>query len=93
MFVQGFQVLVEREWLEFGHKFADRCALGIYTEDTNERCPIFLQFLDCMHQLIKQFPCAFQFNEAFLVRCYLPYVISLIVETNKFKYMHNICVV
>ena len=67
MFMQGFRVLVEREWLEFGHKFADRCGIGQCSEDTNERCPVFLQFLDCVHQLLNQFPLAFQFNEAYLV--------------------------
>ena len=60
-------MLVEREWLEFGHKFADRCGVGRATEDINERCPVFLQWLDCVHQLLNQFPCAFQFNQAYLV--------------------------
>uniref|UniRef100_A0AAY4DN94 phosphatidylinositol-3,5-bisphosphate 3-phosphatase n=1 Tax=Denticeps clupeoides TaxID=299321 RepID=A0AAY4DN94_9TELE len=66
--MEGFQVLVETEWLEFGHKFADRCGHGENTEDLNERCPVFLQWLDCVHQLQRQFPCSFEFNEAFLVK-------------------------
>ncbi|XP_056887773.1 myotubularin-related protein 3 isoform X2 [Takifugu flavidus] len=66
--VEGFQVLVETEWLEFGHKFADRCGHGENSEDLNERCPVFLQWLDCVHQLQRQFPCSFEFNEAFLVK-------------------------
>ena len=61
-------MLVEKEWLEFGHKFADRCGQGLPTDDANERCPVFLQWLDCVHQLLYQFPCAFQFNEAYLVK-------------------------
>lgn len=65
---RGFQVLVQREWLEFGHKFADRCGLLGGCDDLNERCPVFLQFLDCVHQLMKQFPTAFQFNHAYLVK-------------------------
>uniref|UniRef100_A0A4W4FP31 phosphatidylinositol-3,5-bisphosphate 3-phosphatase n=1 Tax=Electrophorus electricus TaxID=8005 RepID=A0A4W4FP31_ELEEL len=64
---EGFQVLVETEWLDFGHKFADRCGHGENAEDLNERCPVFLQWLDCVHQLHRQFPCSFEFNEAFLV--------------------------
>ncbi|VDI78779.1 myotubularin-related protein 3/4 [Mytilus galloprovincialis] len=66
--LEGFQVLVEREWLDYGHKFGDRCGNGINTEDLNERCPVFLQWLDCVYQLYHQFPCAFQFNEAYLVK-------------------------
>ncbi|XP_066508495.1 myotubularin-related protein 3 isoform X2 [Hoplias malabaricus] len=66
--MEGFQVLVETEWLDFGHKFADRCGHGENAEDVNERCPVFLQWLDCVHQLQRQFPCSFQFNEAFLVK-------------------------
>ncbi|XP_035378000.1 myotubularin-related protein 3 isoform X2 [Electrophorus electricus] len=65
---EGFQVLVETEWLDFGHKFADRCGHGENAEDLNERCPVFLQWLDCVHQLHRQFPCSFEFNEAFLVK-------------------------
>ncbi|XP_028827223.1 myotubularin-related protein 3-like isoform X2 [Denticeps clupeoides] len=66
--IKGFQVLVQTEWLDFGHKFADRCGHGEDAEDLNERCPVFLQWLDCVHQLQRQFPCSFEFNEAFLVK-------------------------
>ncbi|XP_045145484.1 myotubularin-related protein 3 [Echinops telfairi] len=66
--IEGFQVLVEMEWLDFGHKFADRCGHGENADDLNERCPVFLQWLDCVHQLQRQFPCSFEFNEAFLVK-------------------------
>ncbi|XP_062240729.1 myotubularin-related protein 3 isoform X2 [Platichthys flesus] len=66
--IEGFQVLVETDWLDFGHKFADRCGHGENSEDQNERCPVFLQWLDCVHQLQRQFPCSFEFNEAFLVK-------------------------
>lgn len=65
--LQGFQVLVEREWLDFGHKFADRCGQTIGCDDPNERCPVFLQWLDCVHQLILQFRCSFQMSSAYLV--------------------------
>lgn len=65
---QGFQVLVESDWLDFGHKFGDRCGHQEKVEDQNEQCPVFLQWLDAVHQLLKQFPCLFEFNEAFLVR-------------------------
>lgn len=66
-FLQGFQVLVESDWLDFGHKFGDRCGHQENAEDQNEQCPVFLQWLDSVHQLLKQFPCLFEFNEAFLV--------------------------
>ncbi|XP_067295881.1 myotubularin-related protein 3 isoform X2 [Pseudorasbora parva] len=66
--IKGFQVLVETEWLDYGHKFGDRCGHGENADDLNERCPVFLQWLDCVHQLQRQFPCSFEFNEAFLVK-------------------------
>lgn len=65
--LQGFRVLVEREWLAFGHKFADRCGHS-GSDDPNERCPVFLQWLDCIHQLLFQFPCSFQFASTYLVK-------------------------
>lgn len=66
--MEGFQVLVESDWLDFGHKFGDRCGHQEKTEDQNEQCPVFLQWLDSVHQLLQQFPCLFEFNEAFLVK-------------------------
>ena len=63
-----FQVLVEKEWLDFGHKMGDRCGNAFSTSDLNERSPIFLQWLDCVHQLLLQFPCHFEFNLSFLVK-------------------------
>ena len=66
--LEGFQVLVEKEWLDFGHKFADRNGSAICTSDVNERSPIFLQWLDCVHQLMLQFPCNFEFNLSYLVK-------------------------
>ncbi|KAL2095066.1 hypothetical protein ACEWY4_009785 [Coilia grayii] len=66
--MEGFQVLVETDWLDFGHKFGDRCGHQENADDVSEQCPVFLQWLDCVHQLLKQFPCLFEFNEAFLVK-------------------------
>ncbi|TRY63705.1 hypothetical protein TCAL_00809 [Tigriopus californicus] len=65
---EGFQVLVEKEWLHYGHKMADRCGNPFADSDPNERCPIFLQWLDCVHQLLLQYPCHFEFNTSFLVK-------------------------
>ncbi|XP_037936813.1 myotubularin-related protein 3 isoform X2 [Teleopsis dalmanni] len=66
--VEGFRVLVEREWLSFGHKFADRCGHGPGSDELNERCPVFLQWLDLVHQLHKQFPCSFEFSMGYLIK-------------------------
>eukprot|EP01105_Mastigella_eilhardi_P004609 TRINITY_DN16152_c0_g1_i1.p1 TRINITY_DN16152_c0_g1~~TRINITY_DN16152_c0_g1_i1.p1 ORF type:complete len:555 (-),score=89.59 TRINITY_DN16152_c0_g1_i1:44-1708(-) len=57
---RGFCVLVEKEWLQMGHKFEDRLRRG------DEASPVFLQFLDCAAQLARQYPAAFQFTDAFL---------------------------
>eukprot|EP00727_Mastigamoeba_balamuthi_P009739 m51a1_g5388 putative myotubularin isoform x2 (3422) ;mRNA; f:19358-31913 len=62
--LRGFQVLVEKEWLSFGHKFTDRVAMG-HKKDS-EYSPIFVQFVDCVYQLLMQFPFSFEFNERFL---------------------------
>uniref|UniRef100_A0A1B0GAE2 Lateral signaling target protein 2 homolog n=1 Tax=Glossina morsitans morsitans TaxID=37546 RepID=A0A1B0GAE2_GLOMM len=65
---QGFRILVEREWLSYGHKFADRCGHGPGSDEVNERCPVFLQWLDLIHQIHKQFPCSFEFSMGFLIK-------------------------
>ena len=66
--LKGFQVLVDREWLCFGHKFADRCGNPPNAGDLTERSPIFLQWLDCVYQLMSQQPMAFEFTETFLLK-------------------------
>lgn len=65
--LNGFQVLVEKEWLSFGHKFAQRVGHGDKTYSDAERSPVFLQFMDCVWQMTQQFPTAFEFNEDFLI--------------------------
>jgi hypothetical protein len=63
----GFQVLIEKEWVAYGHKFLDRCNHISSQQLAKEESPIFLQFLDCVHQLLVQFPTQFEFNEKFLI--------------------------
>ncbi|CRK95414.1 CLUMA_CG008691, isoform A [Clunio marinus] len=66
--IDGFRILVEKEWLSFGHKFGDRCGHGVGSEETNERCPVFLQWIDCVHQIHRQFPCSFEFSISYLIK-------------------------
>jgi myotubularin-related protein 6/7/8 len=39
--IHGFQILIEKEWLMFGHKFSERC--GHTDHDPKEVSPIFTQ--------------------------------------------------
>ena len=60
----GFMVLLQKEWIGFGHCFRERlghdirCGCGNWLG--NGTGPIFLQFMDLVFQLIVQFPYAFQ---------------------------------
>ena len=96
--LQGFAVLVEKDWISFGHHFGARYGHTVpsrvpcvYTADEEddevgflsamqqrlnfsgsshgfkETSPVFDQFLDSVHQLQRQFPQHFQFNDAFLL--------------------------
>ncbi|XP_061620616.1 myotubularin isoform X2 [Phyllopteryx taeniolatus] len=111
--LKGLQVLIEKEWISFGHKFTSvrnftcvrpecrsGCLLGFAKNtavcvcvcacaracvclivlvrvqrighgDKNhadqDRSPIFVQFMDCVWQMSKQFPTAFEFNERLLL--------------------------
>eukprot|EP01012_Entosiphon_sulcatum_P062274 TRINITY_DN8849_c0_g1_i1.p1 TRINITY_DN8849_c0_g1~~TRINITY_DN8849_c0_g1_i1.p1 ORF type:complete len:803 (+),score=136.61 TRINITY_DN8849_c0_g1_i1:211-2409(+) len=108
--VNGFLVLVEREWVQFGHKFAERSGHMVAGEKADEwnelggepknapqaglweepdpmdarsqsgkkekegkpvgsfsqRSPIFIQWLDGVFQLLRQFPTAFEFTPTLL---------------------------
>lgn len=62
---EGFQVLVEKEWLSFGHPFQLRLSHG-EKADTQES-PIFIQFLDCVWQLLRVYPSHFEYVSEWLV--------------------------
>uniref|UniRef100_A0A8C4QHW5 Myotubularin-related protein 9 n=1 Tax=Eptatretus burgeri TaxID=7764 RepID=A0A8C4QHW5_EPTBU len=65
--LRGFLTLLEREWLQAGHPFQERCARSAYSTKTRQQAPSFLLFLDCCHQLLLQFPCSFEFSEELLI--------------------------
>ena len=58
------QTLVDKERLSFGHKFQHR--LG-HPDHPNDRSPIFFQFLDCVHQILTQYPTVFEFKLSYLL--------------------------
>jgi len=107
---EGFAVLIEKDWMSFGHRFGDRCGhtvpqrvqcvSGTNVDEDDEEvdggrgggggggflssmqqrlnfhgsshafketCPVFDQFLDTVHQLQRQFPSRFEFDEAYLL--------------------------
>ncbi|KAJ0470336.1 putative phosphoric monoester hydrolase [Helianthus annuus] len=115
--IKGFQALVEKDWLAFGHPFSDRAGMPSFsgsgsiplelsrhasspnitspspapapsspsssirqlstsltsqaplsnTQHSNSYSPIFLQWVDCVSQLLRMYPFAFEFSSAFLV--------------------------
>ena len=112
--IKGFAVLIEKDWVSFGHQFQERLGLlglGAHKHDmtppqhelvfdanipedervtdpvgashvlwgftksltqhfqagaASQRSPIFFQFLDCVAQLLRQFPERFEFTDTFL---------------------------
>ncbi|XP_076914563.1 phosphatidylinositol-3-phosphatase myotubularin-1-like isoform X2 [Bidens hawaiensis] len=101
---KGFQALVEKDWLAFGHPFAERAGMaglsgsgselprqssgtnlasspmrqqpGTFpsqspmpnqTQTSNNYSPIFLQWIDCVSQLLRMYPFEFEFSSAYLV--------------------------
>lgn len=62
-------MLIEKEWCSFGHPFQMRCA---HIEDPavapeDQAAPIFIQFLDCVWQLLHIYPHWFEFNSRYLL--------------------------
>ena len=71
----GFSVLVEKDFMSFGHPFHLRCAHGEgrnqtavpQANDEAQISPVFLQFLDCVYQIVHLFPECFEFNAQYLL--------------------------
>lgn len=62
----GFLLLVQKEWCSFGHKFRTRLALG--EQPSSEYSPVFIQWLECVYQIVAQRPNDFEFTTDVLLR-------------------------
>ena len=65
--IKGFAVLIEKEWVSFGHQFATRNGCELKKEKKKERSPIFIQFIHAVYQMTLQYPTAFEFNNNMLL--------------------------
>jgi hypothetical protein len=65
--LEGIAILIEKDWLSFGHKFQDRLGHGQRNFNSDERGPIFIQFLECLYQLLVQYPTYFEYSEELLL--------------------------
>ncbi|CAD8210241.1 unnamed protein product [Paramecium pentaurelia] len=65
--LEGFMILVQKEWINSGHQFCQRSAIGNKQNNEDSRSPIFLQFLDCVFQMQQLYPLSFEFNEKLLL--------------------------
>ncbi|MES1912492.1 MAG: hypothetical protein MHM6MM_004759 [Cercozoa sp. M6MM] len=83
--LRGFLTLIEKDWVQFGHRFATRLGHGVppCAEDKaplDQRSPVFLQFLDCVWQIWRQHPDAFEFDESVL-ECLAKHSVSCLFGT------------
>jgi hypothetical protein len=63
--LDGFICLIEKDWISFGHQF--RYRNGLYSPidskvSESQFSPIFIQWLDCIYQIMEQNYTKFQFN-------------------------------
>ena len=66
--IKGYMILIEKDFLSFGHQFKIRNGYYKKTEyKDNQNSPILLQFLDATHQLLVNYPMYFEFNMKFLL--------------------------
>ena len=64
----GFATLIEKEFVQAGYPFSLRLGWNKDKDKEEEKAPTFIQFLDCVYQLLKCYPLSFEFNNEFLVR-------------------------
>jgi Myotubularin-like phosphatase domain len=64
--IEGFQVLIEKDWMSFGHQFSRRSGHFDRRHSDDQRSPIFIQFIDCVFQMVTQLPLHFEYSKAYL---------------------------
>ena len=65
--IDGFGILVEKEWISFGHQFLRRCGHGQQNATDDQRSPVLLLWLDCVWQLTQQHGEIYEFNGSLLL--------------------------
>ena len=65
--IEGFIVLICKDWLSFGHQFHLRFGQLDRNYKEDQRAPVFLQYLDCVRHLLLQFPFHFEYNFDLLI--------------------------
>jgi len=63
--IKGFCLLIQKEWLSFGHRFRTRLATS--EKVSGEYSPVFIQWLDAVWQMTCFYPDGFEFNETLLL--------------------------
>lgn len=77
--IDGFQSLIQKDWVALEHPFQRRLGqvrLVIDDNSPDEESPVFLLFLDCVWQMLQQYPEEFEFCQTYLTTlwdsCFLP---------------------
>lgn len=65
--LEGFLVLIDKDWLSFGHQFHVRTGHTVCSEGVSQQAPIFDQYLEVCAEIIRQFPSAFEFTDDLLI--------------------------
>ena len=65
--ISAFPCFVDQLTNLLGHQFERRYGHANRAYYDEQRAPIFQQFLDCVFQILSQFPTEFEFNERFLL--------------------------
>eukprot|EP01063_Lacrimia_lanifica_P019927 TRINITY_DN27323_c0_g1_i1.p1 TRINITY_DN27323_c0_g1~~TRINITY_DN27323_c0_g1_i1.p1 ORF type:complete len:1121 (+),score=220.77 TRINITY_DN27323_c0_g1_i1:106-3468(+) len=82
--IDGFQTLIQFDWLGVGHKFADRHYNAESNASKSECSPIFLQWCDCVWQVWRQYPSLFEFSDQFLI-----YILHHATSGRFATFLHN----
>ncbi|KAM6950829.1 myotubularin-related protein 10 isoform 2-T2 [Lycodopsis pacificus] len=86
----GFQSLVQKEWVMAGHRFLDRC--NHLKKNDKDESPLFMLFLDCVWQMMNQYPAAFEFTEAYLTvlsdSMWIPLFSTFLFNSSKQRAQH-----